>query len=115
MATKENKIAKEEQSTIDLSLAPLVEPEEGMFEAYSNLVNLNWTLYDVRLRFAELAQQSKEGSRGIWKDQEAVVLERVAVTMPWHQAKYLHNMLGDLIRKYEELNGELRPIKLPTP
>jgi Protein of unknown function (DUF3467) len=111
---QENKITKEDQSTIDLSQAPLVEPDDGMFETYSNVVNLNWTLHDVRFRFAELKQQAKADSRGTWKDQEPVILERVAVTMPWYQAKYLHQMLGDLIRNYEELNGELRTIKLPA-
>ena len=112
MAAKEEP-ATQDQTTLDLSKIPLVEPEDGMFEAYANVVNLNWTLHDVRIRFAELAQQVKSHSPGTWKDQEPVMIERVAVTLPWHQAKLLHNMLGDLVRSYEALNGELRQIKLP--
>jgi hypothetical protein len=113
MATKEEPTTLD-QTTLDLRKVPLVEPEDGMFEAYANVVNLNWTLHDVRIRFAELTQQVTSDSPGTWKDQEPVMVERVAVTLPWHQAKLLQSMLGDLVRSYEELNGELKQVKLPV-
>jgi len=101
------------ESTIDLGKLPLEEPEGGLFEAYSNVVNMNWTLYDLRLRFAELLQVPDD-DRPTWENQHGIVLERVAVTMPWHQAKTLRDMLDKLIKNYEEINGELKTIKLPA-
>jgi len=100
-------------SLLDLSKLPLEEPSDGVFEAYSNVVNMNWTLYDVRLRFAELIQVPDE-DRPTWENQHGIVLERVAVTMPWHQAKILRDMLDGIVRNYETINGELVPIKLPN-
>jgi hypothetical protein len=98
---------------IDLSKAPLVEPEDGVFESYANVVNFNWTLTDVRIRFGELVQQSAENSRGTWSEQEVAILERAAITLPWHQAKILCTTLVTLVKNYEELNGELKQIRLP--
>lgn len=42
------------------------------------------------------------------------MLERVAVTLPWHQVKYLRDMLDGIVKSYEHLNGDLKPIKLPV-
>lgn len=97
----------------DLNKLRLEEPADGVFEAYSNVVNMNWTLYDVRLRFAELIQVPDE-DRPTWQNQHGIVLERAAVTMPWHQAKTLRDMLDGVIKNYESINGELVPIKLPA-
>jgi hypothetical protein len=98
---------------IDLSKIPLEQPEDGMFEAYSNVVNMNWTLYDVRIRFAELLQVPDE-DRPNWENQHGVLLERVAVTIPWHQAKLLRDSLDGVIKNYEAINGELKQIRLPA-
>jgi hypothetical protein len=100
-------------SHIDLNKILLEEPEDGVFEAYSNVVNMNWTLYDVRIRFAELIQVPDE-DRPTWENQHGIVLERAAVTMPWHQAKTLRDMLDGIIKNYEQINGVLKPIKLPA-
>ena len=105
--------AQAENLIPDITKVPLEEPEDGVFEAYSNFVNMNWTLYDVRIRFAELIQVPDD-ERPTWENQHGVVLERVAVTIPWHQAKLLRNMLDGLVKNYEEINGELTPIKLPA-
>lgn len=98
---------------IDLSKIPLEEPEDGIFEAYSNVVNLNWTLYDLRIRFAELLQVPDD-ARPTWENQHGIVLERAAITMPWHQAKSLRDMLDGIIKNYEEINGVLKTPKLPA-
>jgi hypothetical protein len=105
--------APPESSNIDLNKIPLEEPQDGVFEAYSNVVNMNWTLHDVRLRFAELIQVPDD-DRPTWENQHGVILERAAVTMPWHQAKYLRDMLDGVIKNYEEINGALKSIKLPA-
>jgi hypothetical protein len=101
-------------SNLDLSKLPLEEPEGGIFEAYSNVVNMNWTLYDVRIRFAELLQVPDD-DRPNWENQHGIVLERAAITLPWHQAKALCNMLAGVVKNYEEINGELKAIKIPAP
>ncbi len=98
---------------LDLNSLPIEEPEEGVFAAYSNVVNMDWSLYDVRLRFSELMQVPNDDSPN-WKNQHGILLERVAVTMPWHQAKYLRDLLSGVIANYEAINGELKPIKLPA-
>ena len=97
----------------DLSKIPLQEPEDGVFEAYSNVVNLNWTLTDVRIRFAELIQVPDD-DRPNWENQHGVLLERAAITVPWHQAKMLRDMLDGVIKNYETINGELKAPKLPN-
>jgi hypothetical protein len=96
---------------IDLTNTPLEEPEDGVFATYANIVNMDWTLYDVRLRFGELLQVPN-AEHPTWKNQHGIVLERATVTLPWHQAKVLRNLLDGVIRNYEAVNGELKPIKL---
>ena len=97
----------------DLNRVPLEEPEDGVFEAYANVVNLNWTLTDIRIRFAELIQVSDE-DRPNWENQHGILLERAAVTVPWYQAKALRDLLAGVIKNYEAINGELKPLKLPA-
>lgn len=115
MATDHQKSSAEATGGhVDLARTPLEEPQDGVVEAYANVVNMNWTFYDVRLRFAELIQVPDE-DRPTWENQHGVLLERVAVTIPWHQAKLLRNLLDGVVKNYEEINGELKPIKLPAP
>ena len=104
----------EAPSNVELSKLPLLEPEDGVFNAYSNVVNMNWTLTDVRLRFGELLQVPDD-DRPTWENQHGILLERVSVAIPWHQAKVLRDMLAGITRNYEEINGDLKPIKLPAP
>src|SRR5260370_6598231 len=99
MADEEVANKSEAPSNIDLSIMPIEEPEEGLFMAYSNVVTVDWTLYDVRVRFGELMQVPNDDSPS-WKTQHGIILERVAVTMPWHQAKILRNILDGVIRNY---------------
>jgi hypothetical protein len=110
---KRSKAEAPPEFTVDLSKIPLEQPEDGVFEAYANVVNMNWTLYDVRIRFAELIQVPDE-ERPTWENSHGILLERAAITLPWHQAKTLRNILESIIRNYEEINGELKPIKLPA-
>lgn len=100
--------------SIDLGNLPIVEPEDGILEGYANVVNFNWTLTDVRLRFGELVRQPRISGPATWKDEGPVILERVAVTLPWQQVKTLCLTLGTLLQRYEELNGEITVAKLPT-
>jgi len=115
MPSEESKKSSAEAVGIigDLAKVPLEQPEDGVFEAYSNIVNLNWTPTDVRVRFAELIQVPDE-DRPNWENQHGIMLERAAITIPWYQAKVLRDMLDGLLKNYEEINGELKRTKLPT-
>ncbi|MDP8991197.1 MAG: DUF3467 domain-containing protein [Acidobacteriota bacterium] len=113
MAEETRNIAESSDGSVDLGKIPLEEPEDGVFEAYANVVNMSWTLYDIRLRFAELVQVP-DSDRPTWENQHGIILERAAITIPWHQAKHLRDQLAALIKNYEEINGELRPMKLPA-
>lgn len=112
MASEEPKKKVAAPLNIDLGKIPLEEPTDGIFEAYSNVINMNWTLYDVRIRFAELLQVPDE-DRPTWENQHGVLLERVAVTISWHQAKILRDLLDGVVKSYEEINGELKTPQLP--
>jgi hypothetical protein len=101
-------------TTLDLRKLPLEETQGGIFKAYANVVNMDWTLYDCRIRFGELLQVTNDDSPS-WDNQRAIVRESVAVRLPWHQAKALRTMLDGVIRNYEAINGELGNIKLPAP
>ena len=103
---KDPKHNPESDRYMDLTITPLEEPEDGVFSAYANVVNLDWTLYDVRMRFGELMQVPNAEDPS-WKHQHAIVLERAAIRVPWHQAKNLRDLLDGIIKNYEEINGKL--------
>src|SRR5262245_10051220 len=105
--------SKPQLGPVNIAELPVLEPECGSADVYANVVNLNWTLYDVRIRFAELIQEPIDTENPTWGALTGVILERAQVTIPWHQAKLLQQMLADLVQKYEEANGELKAIKLP--
>jgi hypothetical protein len=109
----EDKSKAEAPYNINLDEIPLEEPQEGVFSSYANVANMDWTLYDVRIRFGELIQVPNEESPN-WKNQHGVVLERAAISVPWHVAKHLRDLLTGVIKNYEQINGELVRIKLPA-
>ncbi len=89
---------------------PWIEPEEGVFEEYSNYVHMNWTLFDVRIRFGQVVPNPEHPPERAG----FAVSERAAITMPWGQAKALRDMLVDVVNKYESVNGEITVPILPT-
>jgi hypothetical protein len=84
-----------------------VKPEEGAPEIYCNYVNVTWTLFDVRFLLGQLIPSGVDLNAGF------VVEQRGAVTFAWAEAKVLRDMLADLVARYESVNGEIKPIKLP--
>ena len=87
-----------------------VMPEDGMCDVYSNFLHLNWTLYDVRIRFGQIIPHpEQQPDAAVW-----AINEQAAVTVPWGQAKLLRDMLNDAVQKYETANGEITVPKLPT-
>jgi hypothetical protein len=113
MTNESKRSAAEAPTNIDLATTPIEAPEDGVFMDYANVVNLDWTLYDVRIRFGELMQVLNDENPS-WINQHGVVLEKAAIRVPWHQAKNLCLLLTAVIKNYEEINGELKQIKLPA-
>lgn len=85
---------------------PFVATEEGVFQVYSNFVDAVWTLFDVTFRFAQIVP-APPGS-----DHPFEAEESARVTVAWPEAKILARMLSDLVRRFEETNGEIQPLKL---
>jgi hypothetical protein len=89
---------------------PFVRTEEGIFQVYSNFIDAAWTLFDVTIRFAQIAP-TPPGS-----DHKFEAEESARVTIAWPEAKILATMMTDLVRRFEEINGEIKPLKLtPSP
>lgn len=87
----------------------IVRSAAGMAEYYSNYASLNWNPYDVRIRFAQVvANQETTGD-----DAVATVEERAAITLSWAEAKKLRDLLDEVIKRYEKVNGEIKPVQLP--
>ncbi len=100
----------EETKPADKPNFPFVRTEEGIFQVYSNFIDAAWTLFDVTIRFAQIAP-APPGS-----DHPFDAEESARITVAWPEAKILAHILSDLVRRYEETNGEIKPLKLtPSP
>jgi hypothetical protein len=102
--TEENKSQAEAQT--QKPKFPFIPSADGIFEIYANLIDANWTLYDVRVRFAQIIP-NPPGSAETWRAEE-----RAAMTVSWGYAKTIRDALSDLIARYEKVNGEITVPKL---
>lgn len=80
--------------------------KDGTPEIYCNYFNVGWTLFDVRFVLGQLVPITPDS-----KTFEAE--QRAAVTIAWPDVKVLRDALIALVQRYEEANGEIKPIKLP--
>jgi Protein of unknown function (DUF3467) len=107
--TKETKkqleAQSESQSAIERRTPEWVPSPDGIREVYTNFIYANWGPFDVRLRFGQLVPGPQASP---W-----VIEERAAVTMAWPHAKILRDLLIDLVKRYEDTNGEIKPLALP--
>jgi hypothetical protein len=121
MNDQEHKPKHEHKSSQDTAHAPTkpkiaasvpwIRSERGVCEIYANSIHVNWTTYDVRLRFGQLlADPEKSPDVAGW-----VVDDRAAITLSWNEAKYLRNLLHGLIKDYEAKNGKLVIPQMPAP
>jgi hypothetical protein len=83
-----------------------VEPDDGRLITYSNNVVWGCTSFDMRLVFGELIELN-------FKENKAVVEQRVQVTMSWLQAKQLAELLAEKVKAYEAKNGPIDTKMLP--
>src|SRR5437899_1835758 len=90
------------------------ERDGGVMNVYANFVSVNWTDFDVRMRFAQMMQRINPENPDPQSGHKAVVEERVAVTMSWTEAKFIAGLLTQLIGRYESINGEIKNPQLPT-
>jgi hypothetical protein len=94
----------------------------SLVETYSNQTSLMFRHDDLRIAFGQsipakgnpfVAKGSAQGA--IQPHQVGLSLEeRVAVTVSWAHAKFVHQLLGDAIRRFEELNGEIKQNIVPA-
>ncbi len=79
------------------------EPAEGADEYYANHLQVFWSGIDVTLVFGELTHSPENVTQNILEIQN-----KAKVTMPWPMAKLVMTNLSDMIKRYEEKNGELK-------
>jgi hypothetical protein len=110
MSQEESKPKSDESTSTEQTAWEWMVPEDGVYEAYSNFVYVNWTPLDVRIRFAQIIPEvGKPPQAGRW-----VIEESVAMTLAWGHAKFLRDTLNDVIQRYEKANGEIITPKMPT-
>jgi len=83
-----------------------MESKTALPDVFSSHFHLNWSSTDVRILFGQLKPQYGHSDT-------FMIEERAAVTMSWVTAKRLLLMLGAVVGKYEEVNGEIVQPKLP--
>ena len=89
-----------------------VESPDGIFEMYVNMAHVTWSVDDVRIRLAQMV--ASPDSRNPGPSYVAVVEERAAITLTWHNAKIFRDQLIGAIDNYEKTNGEIKmDLKLP--
>ena len=80
-----------------------VSPPDGVPEYYANMVNVLWSLDDVRFKIGQLVDNPSKITPG----PPVVARASAAVTLSWRNAKALRDDLIDLIDSYERVNGEI--------
>ena len=102
----------DEQADMEKSepVSEFVEPRDGVQRIYSNHLNALWTPYDVSIKFSRLTNITEAIDTSPRKH---TYEELALVTVAWTEAKMLALMLSDIVKRYEELNGELKIGKLP--
>jgi hypothetical protein len=103
MAAEQNKEQQEDQKA---KIFPWVSSPNGNLEIYMNFHHISWSLVDVRIQFGQLIPVPAD-SRNF------VSQERGAVTMAWQRAKLLAEALTALVKSYESVNGEIKPLTIP--
>lgn len=96
---------------VDKNVKEFIKHPEGICEIYTNFIQITWTLFDVRIRLAQVVPTAMKFAEDDPKG--FVAEENAAVTMAWAEAKILRDMLVDAVQRYEKTNGEIKPLKLP--
>ena len=87
-----------------------VESRHGVYSTHVNNFDVLWTAHDVRMIFGEVVRLRTDPNT---QQKTLLVEERVAVTMAWSEAKLFLQMVSNIIRQFEEKNGEIKTPSLP--
>lgn len=89
-----------------------IESPDGVAQVYANNIHVNWSLDDVRVRYAQVVNSPQTPNPGL--EQLSAFEERAAVTLSWRVAKALRDQLTRVIDHYEAVNGQIKTdVKLP--
>jgi hypothetical protein len=103
----------EQSETIQNTPVQFVASPDGVLEIYCNLFHINWTLFDIRIRLAQLVP-TPDGDINAPGYIPRIGKERAALTLAWPEVKQLRDALIDAVARYEQANGEIQPLKMPT-
>lgn len=103
---------KKPAAPASLSPAPVKiiysEPPTGAAQIYANYIDISWTSFDLQYRFSHNQRLANE------ETPTNKIEHRATVTLSWPQVKSLLLQTADVVKRYENLNGEIQPIpKLP--
>ena len=84
----------------------LCEAPGGASQIYANYIDVNWTAHDINMRYSHNQRLPAEPPTNRLE-------HRATVTLSWTEAKALFRLLGDVITRFEALNGEINTPKLP--
>lgn len=75
-----------------------------VFRTYANHINVTWNVFDVRLHF---------GDSDVLTDSQGKVnvKTKTMVTMSWTGAKQVADILAQVIRRFEEVNGPIKKVE----
>jgi len=75
------------------------DPDETLFTAYANNVQVGYSHFDMRLMFGEIIETTPE---------KIVVEQRAQITISYLQAKLLLMMMAQALQNYESQFGEVK-------
>ncbi len=88
----------------------VVQQAGGMYHTYSNHVSLSWTAHDVKVEFADITRLPEFMPSDIPTNR---IEQRATISMSWSEVKSLLGSLGELINRFESVNGEIKQPKVP--
>jgi hypothetical protein len=77
---------------------------QSAFGTYSNHINIMWNAFDVRLVFGDFTGLPDPN------DGKIHVETKATISVSWPQAKQIAEILADVIRRYEAVNGEVKRV-----
>lgn len=85
-----------------------IKPATPTRQVYTNYVHISWSLFDVRILLGQIVPSEPGITQGF------SVEEQGAVTLAWPAVKGMRDQLIALVKSYEEANGEIKPLKIPS-
>lgn len=74
-----------------------------VLRAYSNHINIQWNVFDLRLAFGDSDVVPAP-------DGKIHVQTRAVITVSWTEAKQIAELLTEVVRRFEDANGTIKRI-----